>query len=141
MTDHDESPDHVASPVTVRASNSIVYTDQWSAAVRFYRVGIGLGVTMERDWFVEFELCDGARLSVADSRRATIAPGDGSGLTLSWRVDDASAARSAVIARGLDPSPLGIRWAAHYFFVFDPGGNRIEMWSPVEGGLGVLPAA
>jgi hypothetical protein len=46
---------------------------------------------MERDWFIEFELQPGVHISVADARCASIASGDGRGLTLSWRVEDAAA--------------------------------------------------
>ena len=122
--------DHARAPLLVSASNTIIYCDQWSAVVDFYRDGLGLRATMERDWFVEFELHPGAHVSVADASHATIAAGNGSGLTLSWRVDDVALARQAVIARGIDASPIRRRWEADTCFVFDPAGNRIEFWAP-----------
>ncbi len=87
---------------------------------------------MERDWFVEFELHAGAHLSVADASHTTIAAGNGSGLTLSWRVDDVTAARNGVIAQGIDASPIRRRWDSDTCFVFDPAGNRIEFWAPAS---------
>jgi catechol 2,3-dioxygenase-like lactoylglutathione lyase family enzyme len=120
------------SMTELSASNTIIYCDRWSAVVDFYRSGLGLRVRMERDWFVEFELHPGAHLSVADASHTTIAAGNGSGLTLSWRVDDAAATRDGLIARGIDASPIQRRWDADTCFVSDPAGNRIEFWSRAE---------
>jgi len=110
-------------------SNTILYCDRWPDVVDFYRVKLGLRATMERDWFVEFELHAGAHLSVADASRATVAAGDGAGLTLSWRVDDVGAARARLMANGVEASPVETRWGADAFFVFDPAGHRVEFWS------------
>lgn len=119
-------------PLRLSASNTIIYCDQWSAVVDFYRSGLGLRATMEREWFVEFELHPGAHLSVADASHTTIAAGNGSGLTLSWRVDNVAAARDFAIAQGIDASPIRRRWDATTCFVFDPVGNRIEFWAPAS---------
>lgn len=113
----------------ILASNTIIYCDRWSEAVDFYRTGLGLRATMERDWFVEFELHRGAHLSVADANRATVAAGDGSGLTLSWHIDDIEAVRNRLTARGIEATDVRPRWGAHTFFVHDPAGNRIEFWA------------
>lgn len=120
-----------AHPAQLRisASNTILYTDRWPELVAFYRTGLGLRPTAERDWFVEFELHPGAHVSVADAGRATVSIGDGSGLTLSWRVGDASACRRQLVQNGIDVSPIESRWGAPGFFVTDPAGNRIEFWS------------
>lgn len=117
------------APSGPSGSNTILYCDRWSEVVDFYRTGLGLRATMERDWFVEFELHAGAHLSVADASRATIAAGDGSGLTLSWRVDDVAAVHARLEANGVEVSPVGSRWGADVFFAFDPVGHRIEFWS------------
>lgn len=124
-----ESVPSTSMQPTVLSSNAIIYCEQWSDVVDFYRHGLGLRPTMEREWFVEFELHPGAHLSVADANRATVAAGDGSGLTLSWHVDDVDEARSRLAARGIDVSALRTRWGAHYFNAFDPAGNRIEFWA------------
>jgi catechol 2,3-dioxygenase-like lactoylglutathione lyase family enzyme len=123
--DLDQRP---AAPISL-ASNTILYCDRWSDVVDFYRTSLGLRSTMERDWFVEFELHSGAHLSVADSSRSTVAASDGSGLTLSWRVDDVRAARARLLANDVEVSPIETRWGADAFFVFDPAGHRIEFWS------------
>lgn len=120
-------PDNTPPPVVM--SNTIIYCKQWSDVVEFYRDGLGLRPTMERDWFVEFELHTGAHLSVADASRATVAAGDGSGLTLSWRVDDIEGARAGLAARSIEHSAVRTRWGADTFFVDDPAGNRIEFWA------------
>jgi catechol 2,3-dioxygenase-like lactoylglutathione lyase family enzyme len=121
--------DPPTSPPTVLTSNTIIYCEHWSDVVDFYRNGLGLRATMERDWFIEFELHPGAHLSIADARRATITAGDGSGLTLSWRVDDIDAARTRLIARHIEVSTIRTRWGARFIDVFDPAGNRIEFWA------------
>ena len=113
----------------ILTTNTIIYCGQWADVVDFYRHRLGLRPTMERDWFVEFEIHTGAHLSVADASRATIAPGDGSGLTLSWRVADIEAARARLATRG-EVSAVRERWDADAFVVFDPVGNRIEFWAP-----------
>ena len=110
-------------------SNTILYCDRWSEVVAFYRTGLGLRATMERDWFVEFEIHPGAHVSIADAGRATVAAGDGSGLTLSWRVSDLDAVRARLDGNGVEVSAVVTRWGAHAVFVFDPAGNRIELWS------------
>lgn len=117
------------TPVRPIGSNTILYCDRWSDVVDFYRTKLGLRTTLERDWFVEFELHPGAHLSVADASRATIVAGDGSGLTLSWRVDDVGAMRTRLIATDVEVSSVHTRWGADAVFVFDPAGNRVEFWS------------
>lgn len=109
--------------------NTIPYADWWAELVGFHRTGVGLGTSMQRDWFVEFELHPGVRVSVADARRASITSGDGAGLTLSWRVEDAAVRRERLVATGIDASAIHRRWGSQGFFVSDPAGNRIEFWS------------
>lgn len=123
--DLDEDP----APLRIVGSNTILYTDRWTELVDFYRTGLGLRTSIERDWFIEFELHPGAHVSLADAQRASIASGDGAGLTLSWRVEDAAATRDRLVANQIDSSPIHQRWGSPGFFVFDPAGNRIEFWS------------
>ncbi len=123
--DLDEHP----APLRIVGSNTILYTDQWSELVDFYRTSLGLRTSMERDWFIEFELHPGAHVSVADAQRARITSSDGAGLTLSWRVEDPAATRDRLAANEIDASPIHQRWGSSGFFVFDPAGNRIEFWS------------
>lgn len=117
------------APPSVLGSNTIIYCDRWADVVDFYRTGLGLRTSMERDWFVELELHPGAHVSIADASRATIVAGDGTGLTLSWRVADLDAERDRLRGNGVDVSSVRSRWGARAFFVLDPVGNRIEFWS------------
>lgn len=124
----DELDDPGAVP-SVLSSNTIIYCARWPDVVAFYRRRLGLRPTMERDWFVEFEVHPGAHLSVADASRTTVVPGDGSGLTLSWRVADLEATRARLTERGVEVSTVRNRWGSRCIDVFDPAGNRIEFWT------------
>lgn len=115
--------------VHVERSNTILYCRRWPDAVRFYRQVLGLPVTFENDWFVEFAAGPGAFVSIADAGRASIAPGDGAGVTLSWRVPDVDATRAELLGAGVDVGETETRWGARVLDVFDPVGNRIELWS------------
>lgn len=115
--------------VSPRRSNTIVYTNRWGDTVAFYRDSLGFGVAFANDWFVEFEVAPGAYLSVADAARATVAAGDGRGITLSFRVDDVAAARAELVGRDVEVSAVGERWGAAVVDLHDPAGNRVELWS------------
>lgn len=113
----------------VERSNTILYCERWTETVRFYRDVLGLDVVFENDWFVELALGSAAFVSIADAARSSIAPGSGAGLTLSWRVADVAAARSALLDAGVEVGEIGTRWGAGVLDLFDPAGNRIELWS------------
>lgn len=113
----------------VTRTNTILYCASWADTVTFYRDTIGLVLSFENDWFVEFALTDGAHLSIADAGRATIEPSDGAGITLSWQVTDLAAACDELTAQGVAVSPPTRRWGATTVFAHDPEGNRIELWS------------
>ena len=84
---------------------------------------------MEKGWFVEFELTGNACLSVADAARASVPSARGAGITLSWQVENLDAVRDRLIADGVDVAPVTLTWGTRTFFVADPEGNRIELWS------------
>jgi predicted enzyme related to lactoylglutathione lyase len=109
--------------------NTILYSRRWSEMVTFYRDVVGLPITLENDWFVEFHVAGEGYLSVADSARTTIEPGHGAGLTLSWQVQDLASVRMRLIEAGQSVSEIRTRWGAPVADLFDPGGNRIELWS------------
>ena len=113
----------------VGRSNTILYVDRWRDVVAFYRDGLGLAIEFENDWFVEFSVGPASFVSVADAARASIRPGHGAGLTLSWQVADVRAVRADLIERGIDVGEVGRRWGAVVFDVLDPSGNRLEFWS------------
>jgi len=113
----------------VTRTNTILYCNRWSETVAFYASVLGLPITFENDWFVEFRIGDNAFVSVADGSRSSVRPGDGAGLTLSWEVSDLEAAHASLAASGATPQPIAKRFGANVFDVFDPTGNRIEFWS------------
>lgn len=114
----------------VARSNTILYCRLWGDTVDFYRRVLGLAVSFENDWFVEFALGGNSFVSVADAARATIPSSGGAGITLSWQVADVAAARVALAERGVAVPEIVNRWEAATLFVTDPEGNRIELWSP-----------
>ncbi len=118
-----------APMVDVRRSNTILYTDRWSATVAFYRDALMLRVELRNDWFVEFAAGPGAFVSIADAARSSIPAGHGDGVTLSWQVDDVHEVRSALIDRGIEVGEITVRWGSKVIDVFDPSGNRVELWS------------
>lgn len=124
----DPIPD--APLIRVERGNTILYCADWRAVVDFYRDDLRLPVTAEKEWFVEFVLHEGARLSIADASRATISGVDGQGITLSWKVTDVAATRSRLVGAGLHPTEVRTVWDATAFYLFDPEGHRIEVWSP-----------
>lgn len=114
----------------INCANAILYCSRWRECVRFYRQGIGLETAFENDWFVEFKLNDGARLSIANAVKASIDPAEGRGVTLTLKVEDLAAVREALKERGLSPGNVRRHgWGADVFNVRDPDGNRIEFWS------------
>jgi catechol 2,3-dioxygenase-like lactoylglutathione lyase family enzyme len=119
-----------ARPLTIIATNTILYCKKWSETITFYRDQLSLPVTFASDWFVEFQLAGPAHLSIADESRATIKSGQGLGLTLTLRVEQADAAWQALTDQGLRPQPVRDHpWGGRAFFIFDPEGHRIEVWS------------
>ena len=110
-------------------TNTILYCEKWSETVAFYRDLLRLSSTFENDWFVEFEIAPGSSVSVADAARASIASGDGRGLTLSWQVPDVAAAGDVLRSRGVDVGPVRLRFGSPVVDLRDPAGNRIELWS------------
>ena len=124
--------DAVPSPLfTVARTNTILYCTQWPATVAFYRDQLRLPVTLATDWFMEFQVSDHAYLSVADSTRATIPPGHGAGLTLSWQVTQLALLQQQLTDLGIVTTPLKKKWGAQVLYLHDPEGNRLELWEPL----------
>jgi uncharacterized glyoxalase superfamily protein PhnB len=112
------------------AANTILYCQAWSECVAFYRDRLGLPVTFASEWFVEFALTESARLSIADERRATVKSSHGAGITLTFQVDDADALWSLFQTEGIETTPCKTHaWGARTFYLRDPEGNRLEIWS------------
>ncbi len=114
----------------VMTANTILYCRNWRETVNFYRQRLALPVTFETDWFVEFQISEGARLSVADERRATIQSAAGQGITLAMQVADADETWRRLTAAGLAPEPVRDHaWGARVFYLWDPEGHCLEFWS------------
>ncbi len=115
---------------TIRIVNTILYCHRWQETVSFYRDILAFPVTFENDWFVEFEVSAHARLSVANELRATVKSARGQGLTLTFQVDDADATWHNLMASGVSMGKIAVHpWGGRAFFMFDPEGNRLEVWS------------
>jgi catechol 2,3-dioxygenase-like lactoylglutathione lyase family enzyme len=122
--------DETATPLlAVERFNTILYCRHWEATVRFYRDDLALPVVADNDWYVEFQTTIGSSLSIADAARTTIDHVGGQGITLSWMVADLATARQRLVEAGLGPSEIRTVWNAAAFYVFDPEGHRIEVWS------------
>ncbi len=124
------SDDDVVMPlVAVERFNTILYCRHWRPTVSFYRDELRLPVIAEYDWFVELRITAGSSLSIADAAKATIGDVGGQGITLSWRVTDLAATRRRLSDGGLEPSDIRALGDASAFYVADPEGHRIEVWS------------
>lgn len=117
----------------LKSVNTILYCRQWKETVVFYRDRLKLPVSFSTQWFVEFALTDGARLSIADHRRTSVKSGRGKGITLSLEVTDIEALWKNADESGLKPSDIRHHpWDARIFYVFDPEGHRLEFWQPSD---------
>ena len=114
----------------VRVVNTILYCRRWPETVAFYREVFGFPVSFENDWFVEFEVNPGARLSVANEQRASVKSAGGRGLTLTFQVAQADETWRRLRERGVQVGEVAAHaWGGRAFFLFDPEGNRLEVWS------------
>ena len=113
---------------------TILYSRRWPDSVAFYRDILGLPTVVEKDWFVELQVGATGFLGVADAARASVAGGDGAGLTLSWQVGDLGATRRQLVEAGVAVSETRSRWGAKVAYIFDPDGYRIELWSGTPSG-------
>lgn len=115
---------------SVRIVNTILYCHHWHETVAFYRDVLDFPVTFENDWFVEFRINEHARLSVANEQRATIKSSKGAGLTLAFQVDQADEMWQYLLSKGINTDKITNHpWGGRSFFLFDPEGNRLEVWS------------
>lgn len=115
--------------VIIERSNIILYCHLWAETVRFYEERLELPVLVRKEWFVEFLLAPHSALSVADQSRTSVRSSRGEGITVSLNVADAASTRQWLIERGLEPEPLRSIWGSSAFFLRDPEGNRLELWS------------
>ncbi|MGD8702344.1 MAG: VOC family protein [Desulfosarcina sp.] len=126
----------VIHPITV---NTILYCRHWDDMVRFYRDRLRLPVIFSNEWFMEFRLAHNARLSIADERRSSVKSAAGRGITLTLEVVAIEPVHRQMQDVGLKPT--GIRehpWNARVFRLFDPEGNRLEVWQADTTGPAVV---
>ena len=113
-------------------TNTILYCDKWSETVAFYAKQLGLPVTYQSSWFVEFALSETTRVSVADASRTTVKSAAGKGITLSLQMDNLESVWKNLRNAGVTPTAIKDHpMQARVFYFFDPEGYRIEIWSPV----------
>jgi catechol 2,3-dioxygenase-like lactoylglutathione lyase family enzyme len=122
---------NVAEAIT--RTNTIVYCRRWKETVAFYRDCLGLEIAFNVDWLVEFKLTPTSFLSIANQSLTTISSAEGKGITLSFQVEKLEAIHRAFTREGL--APTGIRsqvMGADVFYLHDPEGTRIELWTPTR---------
>lgn len=112
-----------------KTANTILYCRKWEQTAAFYRDRLGLPVNFSNDWFVEFRLNPGARISIADETRASIKSCGGKGFTLALEVKDIDSVWADMEKSGLEPTDIRDHaWGARVFYFYDPEGHRIEIW-------------
>lgn len=101
--------------------------------MEFYRGVLGLPVSVEKDWFVEFRLTDTSCVSIADSRRATIGSSGGGGITVTLQVDEVHVWHERLGKAGIEVGRVRRHpWGALSFFCHDLEGYRLELWEPLQ---------
>jgi catechol 2,3-dioxygenase-like lactoylglutathione lyase family enzyme len=114
----------------IKRTNTILYCSRWKETVAFYGDRLGLEISFQNDWFVEFSLTAKSFLSVADQSRATISSAHGKGITLSFQIDDIESVHRRFIRESLSPTDIRSQvLGADVFYLQDPEGTRIEFWS------------
>lgn len=117
----------------IKTLNTILYCKNWKESVEFYKELLQLPITFSTDWFVKFSLNEISRLSIADERRASVKSGQGKGITISLEVDNIEKAFCDAHTKEMNPTEIKRHaWNAKTFFLFDPEGNRLEIWQPVS---------
>ena len=112
-------------------ANTILYCNKWQETVDFYKDYLGLPITHNADWFIEFKLTETAHISIADESRASIKNCGGAGVTLALQVESAEETWQYLSNSGLAIEPVREHpWGSYFFYFSDPEGHRIEVWSP-----------
>jgi len=117
------------SGIGINRINTVLYCRNWGATVKFYRDVLKLSVNYEAKWLVEFRLIDNTFLSIANTASTSIQSSKGSGITLSFQVENVDAVQRQLNEIGIETGPIKPIWGARAFYIFDPEGHRIELWS------------
>ena len=111
-------------------SNTILYYRNWEENVRFYRDILGFPINFQNEWFVEFIINEGSCISVADAQKATIKSSLGSGITISFQVADVKSIWHSLDQKNISIGSINEHpWGGLAFFLHDPEGYRLEVWS------------
>ena len=114
-----------------QSMNTILYCRKWHETVSFYRDRLGLPITFESEWLIEFGGSETGFLSIADERRSRVKSAVGAGMTITFRVENADDVHSRLESEGLTLGPVHTHpWGARLFRFHDPEGHRLEIWSP-----------
>jgi catechol 2,3-dioxygenase-like lactoylglutathione lyase family enzyme len=114
---------------SIKRINTILYCRNWQTTVKFYRDVLKLGVNYETEWLVEFRLVDNTYLSIANAADTSIQSSNGDGITLSFQVETVDVAHRQLRDIGIKIGSIKPIWGARAFYIFDPEGHRIELWS------------
>jgi len=113
--------------------NTILYCTKWKETVWFYRECLNLPIIFSTDWFIEFCVSTESRLSIADTKRASIKSCNGKGVTISLEVENINNTWGIVEKAGLNPTTIERHpWNAFVFYLFDPEGHRLEVWQSTK---------
>ena len=116
--------------LSFKNANTILYCHKWRETAAFYQDVLNLPITFASDWFIEFQLVGTAHLSIANADRATISSSHGPGITLTLQVESADEAWKQLSKLGLRLESVRDHvWGARVFYLFDPEGHRLEIWS------------
>ncbi|MCB0016156.1 MAG: VOC family protein [Anaerolineales bacterium] len=129
----------IQSLLGFECTNTILYCRHWAETAHFYETKLCLPVSFENDWFIEFRLTDGTFLSIANAVRTSIDDVQGQGVTLAWKVPNLGRAKQLLEDRGITTTVIQQKWNAQVFYLFDPEGHRIELWTDgcrIEGQIG-----
>ncbi len=113
----------------IKRINTILYCRNWDDTVKFYRDVLKLSVNHEAEWLVEFQLIDNSFLGIANAASTSIKSSNGDGITLSFQVENVDVIQGQLREIGIETGPIKAIWDARAFYIFDPEGHRIELWS------------
>lgn len=113
----------------IKRSNTILYCRNWEVTVKFYRDVFNLAINHESEWFVEFQLAGNTYLSLANAAYTSIKSTDVGGVTLSWQVGDVEKTHRRLKQLGIKTGQIKRIWGSRAFYLFDPEGHRLELWS------------
>ena len=113
----------------IKRINTILYCQNWDDTVKFYRDVLKLIVNHKAQWLIEFQVIDNTFLSIANAASTSIQSSKGFGITLSFQVENVDAVQRQLSETGIETGPIKSIWGARAFYIFDPEGHRVELWS------------